>query len=63
MQVEKQVTSLSKRLSDENVPFVDTSLNTIEGMLREYIDENGKVTADIPGYGQFDSFKPDMAAG
>lgn len=63
MQSEKQVTSLSKRLSDENVPFVDTTLNTIEGMLREYTDTTGKVTKDIPGYGRLESFTPDAFAG
>lgn len=63
MQAEKQVTNLSKRLSDENVPFVDTSLSTIEGMLRDYTDATGKVVKDIPGYGRMDSFTPDAVAG
>lgn len=63
MQLEKQVTSLSKRLTDENVPLIDTQLSTIEGSLRPYLDASGKVTKDIPGYGELDSLKPDIIAG
>lgn len=59
-QRQKMAASLSKRLTDEQVPLIDTQLNTIESSLAPYLDANGRVSRDIPGFGRFDSLKPDM---
>lgn len=62
MQRERMVAQLSKRLTEEQVPLIETQLGAIEGSLRQYTDAKGGVTKDVPGFGRLDSLVPNFAA-